>query len=105
MYPVHLVMHGIGTVNETTDTEDTYLYLSVNGTVVYDSTQARLECCDWTDWTNYRVITLIDAEGNSPGGMARGAPYRIEVGASTAGTTRACIHALQISTTSAYQGE
>ena len=104
-YPVYLVMNGIGTVNESTNTPDTYMFLSVNGTTIYDSTQAHLTCCSFTDWSNApRITMLIDGSGNSPGGMARGRPYSIAVGASSGGTTRICINALQISNTTTFEG-
>jgi hypothetical protein len=101
-YPVYLIINGIGTVNESTGIQDSYVYLNVNGTVVYDGKQLHLGCCNFDDWADNRIIPLIDANGNGLGGITRGSPYTIRVGASTGGTVRICVNALELSTTPVF---
>lgn len=98
-YPVYLVLHASGTANDKTGQNETYLYLTVNGTVIYGK-RDKLFNREFKEHKDQEVITLIDAQGRGLGGMARGEPFDIAIGASRAGGTRICIHGIRVRSSS-----
>jgi hypothetical protein len=92
--PVFLIVHATGTANESNWQNETYLYLKINSKIIYDGT------AHWFDYNftdNKPFFTaLINEQGTGLGNALVGNNVDIYIGASTGGTTRICIHGIEV---------